>query len=107
MFMAAPANPACELALFDLVLEMVEQQQDFDRPSFEQYFDRLLKSALAVAENPSSAGSTLTPEAIQLALAIARDGRLAEELRRLKGARDLSAESAARIRKSVELQLAA
>lgn len=105
--MSAPGNPEGELSLFKLALELTELGEDFDKSGFVGYYNNLVKQALGIAENSGLGVAGASADAIQLALAIARDSKLALELRDASCFDMLTSDKAHKIRLGMDSLIAA
>ena len=107
MFMAAPDSTAPELRLFNLALDLAATRARLEDDTLSDYAEKLVREALLIASGANSSGQGMEPGAIRLALATVRDPSLQAELRKISRFRDLTPESAIRIKQGVEAQLAA
>jgi hypothetical protein len=100
MLAASSSEQNRVLELFDLTLRLVQKCGPIP-PQLSQHFNAILRQARALAEDPISVESPISPEAIQLALRL-REGKLREAFQDVPDLSSVTPELAARILSSLD-----
>ena len=107
MLMAAPSESRPGLELFRLALQLAEHGRSRVEAPLAAYFRSLVCQAKVLARSPRAVSEPIMPEAVRLAVAIRNSSAFADAIAAVNDMADLSPTTAAKLRESMEEQVAA
>ena len=101
MLAAMTSRNEHSLDTFKLVLLLQSQKQKYSEV-LQKYFDAVVADSFSLLESPKMAAAIVKPESVSLALKLAADEKMYEQLKRLINAEADPAECAALVLDSLE-----